>query len=135
VYAGVLAAAQSGSPVKRRIFQWAVAVGRDVSRHQQRGQPVPRGLELKRRIAHSLVFSKLHARLGGRLQWAIAGVAPLSRDIAEFFPAAGSPLQEGSAPTETCPALTSNRPARFQFGSVGQALPGLELQIAPDGEI
>src|SRR6185436_19755118 len=85
VYAGVLAAAQSGSPVKRRIFQWAVAVGRDVSRHQQRGQPVPRGLELKRRIAHALVFSKLHARLGGRLQWAISGGAPLSRDIAEFF--------------------------------------------------
>jgi long-chain acyl-CoA synthetase len=135
VYAGVLAAAQSGSPVKRRIFQWAVAVGRDVSRHQQRGQPVPRGLELKRRIAHALVFSKLHARLGGRLQWAISGGAPLSRDIAEFFHAAGILLLEGYGLTETCPALTFNRPDRFKFGSVGQALPGLELKIAPDGEI
>jgi long-chain acyl-CoA synthetase len=135
VYAGVLATAQAGSPLKRRIFQWAVAVGRDVSRHQQRGQPVPGGLELKRRVAHALVFSKLHARLGGRLQWAVSGGAPLSRDIAEFFHAAGILLLEGYGLTETCPALTFNRPDRYKFGSVGQALPGVELKIAPDGEI
>ena len=135
VYAGVLAAAQAGSPIKRKIFQWAVSVGRDVSRHQQRGQPVPTGLEIKRRIAHALVFSKLHARLGGRLQWAVSGGAPLSRDIAEFFHAAGILLLEGYGLTETCPALTFNRPDRFKFGSVGQALAGVTLKIAPDGEI
>ena len=135
VYAGVLATAQSGSPLKRKIFNWAVAVGRDVSRHQQRGQPVPAGLELKRRVAHALVFSKLHARLGGRLQWAVSGGAPLARDIAEFFHAAGILLLEGYGLTETCPALTFNRPDRFKFGSVGQALPGVELKIAADGEI
>ena len=135
VYAGVLATAQSGSPLKRKIFQWAVAVGRDVSRHQQRGQPIPAGLELKRRVAHTLVFSKLHARLGGRLQWAVSGGAPLARDIAEFFHAAGILLLEGYGLTETCPALTFNRPDRYKFGSVGQALPGVELKIAADGEI
>lgn len=135
VYAGVLASAQAGSPLKRRIFDWAVAVGRDVSRHQQRGQPVPAGLALKRRLAHRLVFSKLHARLGGRLQWAVSGGAPLSRDIAEFFHAAGILLLEGYGLTETCPVLTFNRPDRFKFGSVGQALPGVELKIAADGEI
>ena len=130
VYAGVLATAQSGSPLKRKIFQWAVAVGRDVSRHQQRGQPIPAGLELKRRVAHTLVFSKLHARLGGRLQWAVSGGAPLARDIAEFFHAAGILLLEGYGLTETCPALTFNRPDRYKFGSVGQALSGVELKIA-----
>ena len=135
VYAGVLANAQAGSPLKRRIFDWAVRVGRDVSRHQQRGQPVPAGLELKRKVAHALVFSKLHARLGGRLQWAVSGGAPLSRDIAEFFHAAGILLLEGYGLTETCPALTFNRPDRYKFGSVGQALPGVELKIVPDGEI
>jgi long-chain acyl-CoA synthetase len=135
VYAGVLANAQAGSGLKRKIFDWAVAVGRDVSRHQQRGQPVPAGLELKRKIAHKLVFSKLHARLGGRLQWAVSGGAPLSRDIAEFFHAAGILLLEGYGLTETCPALTFNRPDRYKFGSVGQALPGIELKIAADGEI
>jgi long-chain acyl-CoA synthetase len=135
VYAGVLANAQAGSPLKRRIFDWAVGVGRDVSRHQQRGQPVPALLELQRKVAHALVFSKLHARLGGRLQWAVSGGAPLARDIAEFFHAAGILLLEGYGLTETCPALTFNRPDRYKFGSVGQALPSIELKIAPDGEI
>src|SRR5262245_12723797 len=135
VYAGVLAKAAAGSPLKQKIFHWAVSVGRDVSRHQQRGQPVPAGLELKRKIAHKLVFSKLHAGLGGRLQWAISGGAPLSRDIAEFFHAAGILILEGYGLTETCPVGTFNRPDRFKFGSVGQALEGIEMKIAADGEI
>src|SRR5207253_8974745 len=95
VYAKILAGVQAGAPVKQKIFNWAVSVGRDVSRHQQRGQPVPALLELKRKLAHKLVFSKLHSRLGRRLQWAISGRAPLSRDIAELFHAAGSPILEG----------------------------------------
>jgi long-chain acyl-CoA synthetase len=135
VYAGVLATAEAGSPTKRKIFHWALSVGREVSRYQQRGQPVPTGLEIKRKIAHKLVFSKLHARLGGRLQWAISGGAPLARDIAEFFHAAGILLLEGYGLTETCPALTFNRPDRYKFGSVGQALPGVDVKIATDGEI
>jgi long-chain acyl-CoA synthetase len=135
VYAKILAGVEAGSPAKRKIFRWAVSVGRDVSRHQQRGQPVPVGLEFKRKVAHKLVFSKLHAALGGRLVWAVSGGAPLARDIAEFFHAAGILLLEGYGLTETCPALTFNRPARYKFGSVGQALPGVELRIVADGEI
>src|SRR5213594_2085419 len=135
VYAKILAGLEAGSPAKKKIFNWAVSVGRDVSRHQQRGQPVPLGLELKRKVADTLVFSKLHAALGGRLQWAVSGGAPLARDIAEFFHAAGILLLEGYGLTETCPVLTFNRPDRFKFGSVGQTLPGVQLQIAADGEI
>ena len=135
VYGKILAGVEAGSPAKKKIFNWAVSVGRDVSRHQQRGQPVPAALELKRKIAHKLVFSKLHSALGGRLQWAVSGGAPLSRDIAEFFHAAGILLLEGYGLTETCPALTFNRPDRYKFGSVGQSLPGVQLKIAADGEI
>ena len=135
VYGKILAGVEAGSPAKKKIFNWAVSVGRDVSRHQQRGQPVPTALELKRKLAHKLVFSKLHAALGGRLQWAVSGGAPLSRDIAEFFHAAGILLLEGYGLTETCPALTFNRPDRFKFGTVGQSLPGVQLRIAADGEI
>src|SRR5256884_6153635 len=134
VYAKILTGVEAGSPAKQKIFRWAVGVGRDVSRHQQQGQPVPAALEWKRKLAHKLVFSKLHAALGGRLQWAVSGGAPLSRDIAEFFHAAGILLLDGYGLTETCPALTFNQPTRFKFGSVGQALSGVELKIAPRSE-
>ena len=135
VYAKILAGVEAGSPAKKKIFNWAIGVGKDVSRHQQRGQPLPAGLALKRKIAHKLVFSKLHAALGGRLEWAVSGGAPLSRDIAEFFHAAGILILEGYGLTETCPVLTFNRPGKFKFGSVGPALPGVDLKIAEDGEI
>jgi long-chain acyl-CoA synthetase len=135
VYAKILAGVEAGPPTKKKIFNWAIGVGKDVSRHQQRGQPLPLGLALKRKIAHKLVFSKLHAALGGRLEWAVSGGAPLSRDIAEFFHAAGILILEGYGLTETCPVLTFNRPGKFKFGSVGPALPGVDLRIAEDGEI
>jgi long-chain acyl-CoA synthetase len=135
VYARILAGVQAGSPLKRRIFNWAMGVGRAVSQRQQAGQPIPASLALRHRLAHKLVFAKLHAALGGRLQWAVSGGAPLSRDIAEFFHAAGILVLEGYGLTETCPVLTCNRVERFKFGSVGQAIPGIELRIAADGEI
>jgi long-chain acyl-CoA synthetase len=135
VYAKILSGVEAGSPAKKKIFHWAIGVGREVSRHQQRGQPLSAGLRIKRAIAHKLVFSKLHAALGGRLQWAISGGAPLSREIAEFFHSAGILILEGYGLTETCPAATFNRPTRFKFGSVGQALDNVEIKIAPDGEI
>ena len=135
VYAKILAGVEAGPPLKKKIFNWAIGIGREVSRHQQRGQPLPAVLKWQRALAHKLVFSKLHAALGGRLQWAISGGAPLSREIAEFFHAAGILILEGYGLTETCPAATFNRPARFKFGSVGQALDNVEVKIAADGEI
>jgi long-chain acyl-CoA synthetase len=135
VYAGALAKAEGGSPVKRKIFWWAVGVGKEVSRLKQAGRPVPAGLGLKYAIAHKLVFSKMHAALGGRLRFAVSGGAPLSRDIAEFFHAAGILILEGYGLTETCPVLTNNREDAFKFGSVGKPMPGVEVKIAADGEI
>ena len=135
VYGRILAGAEAGSTLKKRIFHWAMDVGREVSRRERAGQSVTGALALKRKLAGRLVFEKLHAALGGRLRWAVSGGAPLSRDIAEFFHAAGILVLEGYGLTETCPALTFNSPQRFKFGSVGRALPGVELKIAADGEI
>jgi long-chain acyl-CoA synthetase len=135
VYAGVIAKAEAGSPIKKKIFHWAVGVGREVSRLKQAKKPVPAGLAFKYRLAHKLVFSKLHAALGGRLRFAVSGGAPLSKEIAEFFHAAGILILEGYGLTETCPSLTFNRLQHFKFGSVGQAQPGIEVKIAADGEI
>ncbi|HEX6079207.1 MAG TPA: long-chain fatty acid--CoA ligase [Methylomirabilota bacterium] len=135
VHAGVIARAEAGSPLKRKIFHWSVGVGRRVSRLQQAGKSVPALLRLQHRIAHALVFSKLHQALGGRLRFAVSGGAPLAKEIAEFFHAAGILILEGYGLTETCPSLTFNRIDHFKFGSVGQAQPGVEIKIAPDGEI
>jgi len=135
VYAKILAGVEAGPKSKQKIFHWAIGVGRRVSRLQQRGQPLPLLLRVERAIADRLVFAKLHAALGGRLQWAVSGGAPLSRDIAEFFHAAGILLLEGYGLTETCPVGTFNRPDCFKFGSVGQRLEGVEIKIAADGEI
>ncbi len=135
VYAGVIAKAEAGSPIKKKIFNWAVGVGREVSRLKQAKKPVPAGLAFRYRVAHKLVFSKLHEALGGRLRFAVSGGAPLSKEIAEFFHAAGILILEGYGLTETCPSLSFNRLDHFRFGSVGQAQPGIEIKIAPDGEI
>src|SRR6267142_880563 len=135
VYAGAMARAEGGSPIKRKIFNWAVEVGKEVSRLKQAKRPVPAALAVKYRIAEKLVFSKMQAALGGRLRFAVSGGAPLSREIAEFFHAAGILILEGYGLTETCPVLTNNREDGFKFGSVGRALPGIELKIAADGEI
>ena len=135
VYAGAMARAEGGSPVKRTIFNWAVGVGKNVSRLKQANRPVPGALAFQYKLAEKLVFSKMQAALGGRLRFAVSGGAPLAREIAEFFHAAGILILEGYGLTETCPVLTNNREDAYKFGSVGKAMPGVDVKIAADGEI
>ncbi len=135
MYARITSMAASDSSAKQAIFNWSLNVGRQVSALEQRGQPIPSGLRMKHKIANKLVFSKLHARVGGRLRYFFSGGAPLAREIAEFFHAVGILILEGYGLTETCPILTANRPDNYKFGTVGQAFPGIELRIADDGEI
>jgi long-chain acyl-CoA synthetase len=135
VYARILAGVDAGSPVKKKIFNWAIGVGREVSRLEQAGKPIPAGLKLRHRIAHKLVFHKLHEALGGRLRFAVSGGAPLSKEIAEFFHAAGILILEGYGLTETCPSISVNRVECYKFGTVGIPYSGIEVRIAHDGEI
>jgi long-chain acyl-CoA synthetase len=135
IYNRVCAAGASGSWLKQAIFRWCLQVGRRVSQLQQQHQSIPRWLQYQYHLAHTLVFHKLHDSVGGRLRFFVSGGAPLARDIAEFFHAAGMLILEGYGLTETCPALTANRYTQYKFGTVGLALPGVELRIASDGEI
>jgi long-chain acyl-CoA synthetase len=96
---------------------------------------VPPLLAAQHRIADRLVYSKIKERLGGRLRVANAGGAPLAREIAEFFHAIDILILEGYGLSEVTTAATVNRPSAFRFGTVGKPLPGVELQIADDGEI
>ncbi|HLE45001.1 MAG TPA: long-chain fatty acid--CoA ligase [Methylomirabilota bacterium] len=135
VYAKVLSGVEGGPPLKKKIFYWALGVGRQVSEHTRSGRPLPLALSAQHAVAHRLVFGKLHAALGGRLRFCFSGGAPLAREIAEFFHAVGVLILEGYGLTETCPILTANRVRRYKFGTVGLAFPGVELKIAEDGEI
>lgn len=131
----VLESAAAGSPLKQKIFHWAFATGYAMGRHRQDGTSPPAGLKLKYGIATKLVFSKLHARMGGRMRLFVSGGAALPRDVAEFFLAAGWVVIEGYGLTETSPVITVNRLDRFRFGTVGTPIRGVEVKIAEDGEI
>ncbi len=134
-YARVLAKVEEDGGLKKAIFKWALGVGREVSRRCQRGEPRTRVLSLKFALADKLVFRKVRERMGGRLRFCISGGAPLSPEIAEFLHALGVLVLEGYGMTENSTVTAVNRLDRFKFGTVGKALPGTEIRIAPDGEI
>jgi long-chain acyl-CoA synthetase len=139
VYEKIQAAVQSqfdaATGVRRRLIDWALAVGRRVSLHAQRGEPLPRGLALQHRLADRLVYAKVKARLGGRLRFGISGGAPLAPEIAAFLHTLDVLVLEGYGLTECTTACSVNRPSRFRFGTVGPALPGSEIRVADDGEV
>ena len=135
LHAAILAGVDAGTWLERRAFAWAMRVGSEMSRRQRAGAPVPRRLRLRHRLADHLVLARLRQPLGGRLRFAVSGGAPLGKELAEFFHAAGVLILEGYGLTEACPVLTLNRVDRFKLGSVGPPIPGGELRIAPDGEI
>jgi long-chain acyl-CoA synthetase len=135
MYARVLDNALSGGAVKARIFFWARDVADRWADVKLAGGE-PRGLlAMQYKLAHKLVFSKLHARTGGRLRYFVSGGAPLAAEINKFFFAAGMVILEGYGLTETSPLISVNSPTKFRIGTVGPAAPGSEIRIAEDGEI
>jgi long-chain acyl-CoA synthetase len=135
IYSLVQARFDEATGTKRKLVDWALGVGREVSRLEAEGLPVPAGLSGRRRVADRLVFAKVREPLGGRLRMAGSGGAPLAREIAEFFDSVGVRITEGYGLTECTTACAANVPDRYRFGSVGQPLPGFEVRIADDGEI
>jgi long-chain acyl-CoA synthetase len=121
--------------VKGKIFHWAIEAGMARSGAVLRGRSPGPYTQLKAAIADRLVFSTIRERLGGRLRFAASGSAPLAANILEFFFAIGIPVIEGYGLTETAPILTFNPQNAPRVGTVGKAIRGVELRIAPDGEI
>ena len=135
VYGRVQEGVASGSPIKQKLFGWAVATGRQALPWRLKHQSPPGFLGLQLALADKLVFSKIKERLGGKFQFAISGGAPLSRDIAEFFWGAGIPIYEGYGLSETSPVISVNTRENVKMGSVGKPIPGIDVMIAADGEI
>jgi long-chain acyl-CoA synthetase len=125
----------AASGPRRRLADWALGVGHRVSALRRQGQPLPRALELQQRLADRLVYSKVKERFGGRLRIGISGGAPLAKEIGELFHALDILILEGWGLTECTTAATVNRPRRFRFGTVGPAMPGVEVKTDNDGEL
>jgi long-chain acyl-CoA synthetase len=135
IHARALAAAEEASPVRRRLFNWAVAMGARARAVERRGETAGPLLKAGWRVADRLVLSRVRDLFGGELRLGLTGAAPIGRDVLEFFDACGVLVLEGYGMTETCAAATLNTRAEFRFGTVGRPLPGSEVAIADDGEI
>jgi long-chain acyl-CoA synthetase len=135
IYAKVIDQVLAGPALKKKIFFWAVMVGKKQGQMKLRGEPVTGWLKFRYGVAQKLVFSKILAKTGGRVRFFVSGGAPLSKDIAEFFYAAGLTVIEGYGLTETSPVIACNTIEGVKFGTVGRPIPGVEVKIAPDGEI
>lgn len=134
IYGAIWAQIQT-QPLKLKLFEWALSVGKKVGEYKMSGQILPLDLLAQYELARRLVLSKITEAFGGRLRFAISGGAPISKDIALFFHSAGVLILEGYGLTETTAAITVNTPFNYRFGSVGRPIGDVKIKIAEDGEI
>ncbi len=124
---------QSGA--KAVLFNRAFAVGKEVARRRREGKFVSPHLTLQHKLFDQLVFAKIRDVFGGRIRFFVSGSAPLNRDIAEWFEAAGVLILEGYGLTESSGAGFINRPDSYKIGSVGLPFEGTEVRISDSGEV
>src|SRR6202049_1168490 len=117
---------------KRPIYRWALSVGHTHKPEILAGK-IPTSPVWK--LANKLVFSKIRAGMGGRVETFISGGAPRAPELAEWFATVGIRIHEGYGLTETSPVIAVNTPLNHRIGTVGKILPNLEVRIAEDGEI
>jgi long-chain acyl-CoA synthetase len=134
VHDAVRANLEEATGLRRRLVDWALAVGRRAAERRTRGRRLGPGLALQHALADRLVFSRVKARLGGRLRVAVSGGAPLAPEIAAFFNGLDITLIEGYGLTEAT-AAACNWPRNNKIGTVGPPVPDIEVAIADDGEI
>jgi long-chain acyl-CoA synthetase len=134
IYSAIWAQMET-QPLKLKLFNWALGIGRKVSEHKLTRSSIPLDLLAQYELARRLVLNKISDAFGGRLRFAISGGAPISKEIVSFFHAANVLILEGYGLTETTAAITVNTPFNYKFGSVGRPIGDVQLKIAEDGEI
>jgi len=125
-------AKSAASPVKHAIFKWAMGVGRQ---HREEILAGRKPGSLLWKIANKLVFSKIMEAFGGEAWQFVSGSAPLGMDSAGWFADIGVRIYEGYGLTETSPVVSFNRPDKHRIGTIGPALPNVQVRFAADGEI
>ena len=117
------------------MLAWSVSVAREYAKFKLAHRPVPLFLKLKHAIASKLVFSKWHTAFGGRIRLLVSGGAALPEDLGYIYLGAGIPIIQGYGLTETSPVITTSQLDSIRVGTVGTAIPNVDIRIAADGEI
>ncbi len=131
IYSTICTELRKRPVIARRAFYASLAMSLAAARYRRAGKPVPLRLRVPLKLADKLIFAKVRERFGGRIRVAASGAAPLSSNLAEFYDAVGMPIVEGYGLTEGGVAALNplDRPLP---GSIGKALPGVEMRILDD---
>jgi long-chain acyl-CoA synthetase len=135
VYQKITSQVQEQSKFKQSFFYWGQKIGAEISTLREQKKEPTALLKIKYAIIYRLIFKKLQSALGGRVRWMTASGAPTAKEIILFFNSAGIMVVEGYGMTETCAPATMSNLADYRIGTVGRPLPGVDIRIAPDGEI
>jgi long-chain acyl-CoA synthetase len=136
LYTAAMKMQEQGSDEDKERFQQAVKLGIEVRERRQRGEDVPEEMEKAFEAADEQLYSRVRGLFGDHVKQAVTGAAPIAPEILEFFYACGVPVLEGWGMTETTAVGTVATLDNFKFGTVGRAMPGVEVRIAEDdGEI
>jgi long-chain acyl-CoA synthetase len=135
VFARMQKTASDKGGLSKKMFDWSLDIARRSSEYLAENKSLPLALGVKRKVADKLVFGKLRDGLGGRMTRLVSGGAALPIDLARVFIGAGVPVLQGYGLTETSPVISVNTTKHNRIGSVGKALPGVEVKLAEDGEI
>ena len=135
IYATVYDRLEKAPASKKKIFSWALDIGRTYAYKKKDKKLINPVLAIKHAVADKLVLSNIRAVVGGPKNFFSAGGAPLAREIEEFFFAAGLLICQGYGLTETSPMISCNSPVAFKFGTVGKPILGCEVRIGEFGEI
>lgn len=134
IYSKIIKNVEMQPEKKRKIFYWAIQTGKLFAQYKKEGK-IPFTLKAKQKLADKLVLSKIREKTGGNLRFFVSGGAALPKELGEFFEAIGIIIIEGYGLTESSPVISANRLDDYKFGSVGKPFTGVEVKIAPDGEI
>jgi len=135
LHAGMISVMERQSLWRRPIYHWSLKAAQQAGSLRRTGKRVPVWVRAKRALADRLLLGQLRAATGGKIRFFISGGGPLAKELAEFFFDIGAPVLEGYGLTETSPVTNVNRAERVKPGTVGPAIPGVEIKIAEDGEI
>jgi long-chain acyl-CoA synthetase len=137
VYQKVLERVGASSPIKRKLFAWALQTGGAANDCRIAGAAPGSALKFQHRLADRIVLSKIRQSLGGRVRLCITGAAELPAYVSDFFHALGIPMSDAYGLTETSPCVVvgSVEPGRVRRGWLGQPLDNLEVKLAEDGEV